>query len=790
LLAFGLVVPDTQPLFAAAQVDTSLSVRPFAGVPPSAAGSFVASPTASEGQVQLNWTAPSVMAGSALDSYQVRVQTYPVSDVGTAAAWWSTNTGAFVQGLYGELPGAAVVRTLGPNGSDHPISLFPGATYYFGVRSADDVGVTRDFWSAIATSAAVSPVDAAPGTPAGLSATAGATDIALSWTALSTPQRGPDFDRYRLYRSTQSGGTFAFLGATTSTNFTDSSANMGVRYYYRVTGIDLGSPGSPGLALEGPPSAEATAAIALSPPGSLTGVPLSTSEIGWSWPLVPGATAYSIATSANVVLQTLNDPATSWTEVGLSTNTAYSRKILASNDASSSTYSSAVTRYTHAAAPAAVAMTSRTSNSITLTWSAEGNPASTSYGVERSPDGVSFTQVLLIASTTGQDVGLTPSTTYHYRVRAFNGDSVPSAYSAVTMAQTGVTLIQPLPPQTVWGDLEDNTFTLHWRPVTRNESGQVETIARYIIERADSLLGTVNQTFQVAPGVTTFSDSTGGRSYYYRIKAVSTGGAESDWSDTVDSSPQVNRIIVAPDDVSSRVTLPRAMSLELLAQNNTYGDDLVVVPIRQAAQENAETLRAYNFVVRRASNAEDVPNFSFSQPVLLVRVAYGPPASSVVSTLGNTSAAPSAGAVNLVYLYWYNGADFVRVGGTVLLAEQTLEIATRNLGRYEARVVRLPNGFALTRGSPYPRVITPNASDNRRVFFFFDNPSDAPVSGVIYDLRGAKIRELSVNSLSPTPNSLVWDGKTEDGTVVRAGVYLYKITAGKESVTGTVVVAR
>ena len=43
---------------------------------------------------------------------------------------------------------------------------------------------------------------------------------------------------------------------------------------------------------------------------------------------------------------------------------------------------------------------------------------------------------------------------------------------------------------------------------------------------------------------------------------------------------------------------------------------------------------------------------------------------------------------------------------------------------------------------------------------------------------------------SPTNTSIVWDGRDSNGAVVPSGVYIYKISAGKEKATGTVVVAR
>ena len=142
-------------------------------------------------------------------------------------------------------------------------------------------------------------------------------------------------------------------------------------------------------------------------------------------------------------------------------------------------------------------------------------------------------------------------------------------------------------------------------------------------------------------------------------------------------------------------------------------------------------------------------------------------------------------------VYWFNGGSYIRISDPVLTSNQALSVNVRNVGIYQIRATQLTTQFQLTQNSPYPRVITPNdPSQNNRVFWFFDNPSDNPVTGTIYDIRGAKVRDLVVNSQSPTANSLVWDGHDNRGAVVRSGVYLYKISAGKESQTGTVVVAR
>src|SRR5436190_3963863 len=107
--------------------DAVLSVRANTGIPPDTVGALTGTPSTVEGQVLLSWTAPNVAAGTALDSYEVRIQTYPVTTPAALSTWWDSSTGSLIQGFYGESPGAAVSRTFGPAGSDHSVSLFPGS---------------------------------------------------------------------------------------------------------------------------------------------------------------------------------------------------------------------------------------------------------------------------------------------------------------------------------------------------------------------------------------------------------------------------------------------------------------------------------------------------------------------------------------------------------------------------------------------------------------------------------------------------------------------------------------
>lgn len=103
---------------------------------------------------------------------------------------------------------------------------------------------------------------------------------------------------------------------------------------------------------------------------------------------------------------------------------------------------------------------------------------------------------------------------------------------------------------------------------------------------------------------------------------------------------------------------------------------------------------------------------------------------------------------------------------------------------------------------PISRFLTPeSANGNQTAILCFDNPADLGVSGTIYSLIGTKIASIGPNMDAtgtgcPTkfpgqakPQYLGWDGRA-NGSVAHGGVYLYVVTAGAKSYSGTVVLVR
>lgn len=101
---------------------------------------------------------------------------------------------------------------------------------------------------------------------------------------------------------------------------------------------------------------------------------------------------------------------------------------------------------------------------------------------------------------------------------------------------------------------------------------------------------------------------------------------------------------------------------------------------------------------------------------------------------------------------------------------------------------RKPLGFSFEAASGLSnRFITPNGDrKNDEAVFTFSNPRDSQVSGTVYDLKGAKVADMSAG---PGTNQLKWDPKASIAEV-RSGLYLYVLWAEGRSFSGVLVVIR
>jgi hypothetical protein len=88
----------------------------------------------------------------------------------------------------------------------------------------------------------------------------------------------------------------------------------------------------------------------------------------------------------------------------------------------------------------------------------------------------------------------------------------------------------------------------------------------------------------------------------------------------------------------------------------------------------------------------------------------------------------------------------------------------------------LPTAFALLGNHPNPF--------NPVTTIEFDLPSPQPVRLVVYGLDGRRVAHLLKTSLPAGRHQVTWRGRDDQGQVVAAGLYLYRVEAGPWSATG------
>ena len=154
------------------------------------------SATAGNGQISLSWTAS--LGAASYDIYR-----------------------ATSSGKEGNTPFATGVTALTyPDGN-----VTGGTTYYYEVAAVDAAGQ-----SPMSSEVSATPPQL-PAAPTGLTATAGASNISLSWNAVSGATS------YNIYRGTSSGGETFDLNVA-STSYNDIGLTASTTYYYQVTAVN------------------------------------------------------------------------------------------------------------------------------------------------------------------------------------------------------------------------------------------------------------------------------------------------------------------------------------------------------------------------------------------------------------------------------------------------------------------------------------------------------------------------------------------------------------------------
>jgi fibronectin type 3 domain-containing protein len=311
-------------LSAGAAYTYSLSARDAVGNWSAPVVAQVTMPTGQGGQPP---TAPTTVTATALGETEVQVEWSGATD----------DTGITAYEVWRD----GVPLTLVPSSAQSWTStaLTPGTTYTYSVRAIDlDAQYSSQSPSASATTWAIDAQ--APTAPTGLAgAGASTTSVSLSWNP-STDDRG--VSAYRVYRD---GASVADVDAPTTT-WTDASLSVGETHQYAVDAVDGAGNRSARTAAVAvrtqvpPPVTQAfpvtadTYAIAASPTATsqgtattwrMDGDPLVISYLKFAPSgLQPVVTAVRLCVTSNAKSSvfTVRSTSTSWTESGVSWNTA------------------------------------------------------------------------------------------------------------------------------------------------------------------------------------------------------------------------------------------------------------------------------------------------------------------------------------------------------------------------------------------------------------------------------------------------------------------------------------
>jgi hypothetical protein len=299
--------------------------------------------------------------------------------------------------------------------------------------------VAHDDQGAQTTSAPVTvTVGGSPLAPVGLTATAQSPgEILLTWTDNSGNETGFEIDQ------SPDGLNFSFSG-TVGPNVTTalmSGLQTGTTYYYRIRAFNGAGPSDN--------SNVANATTPVPPPAAptaLAATTISARQVDLAWTdNATDETGFEIYQSQDGVnfisIGTVGSDVTNAQITSLQPATMYSFQVRAFNAGGQSGNSDAANATTlplPPAAPAGLIATAASSSQIDLVWADAANNES-GFRIERSTDGINFTQVATETAnvTAWSNGGLPASTTYYYRVQAYNsggGSDYSSVASATTLA--------------------------------------------------------------------------------------------------------------------------------------------------------------------------------------------------------------------------------------------------------------------------------------------------------------------------------------------------------------------
>ncbi len=244
--------------------------------------------------------------------------------------------------------------------------------------------------------------------------------------------------------------------------------------------------------------------------------------------------------------------------------------------------------------PTNLSATAVSQSQINLSWNApsdNGGSTITGYQIESSTDSGSTWSTIVSntgsTSTTYSNTGLTPNTTYTYRVSAINsvGTSSPSNVSSATTSQAPTV---PQPPTGLSATaISSSQVNLSWSAPSNNGGS---AITGYMVERSQDSGNTWSTvTPNTGSASTTYSDSGLGAStaYSYRVSAINSVGTSS--PSNIASATTSTQMFPPqpPTNLSATAISSSQINLSWSAPGNNGGSPIVGYKIERSTNGGA-----------------------------------------------------------------------------------------------------------------------------------------------------------------------------------------------------------
>ena len=320
----------------------------------------------------------------------------------------------------------------------------------------------------------------------------------LSWDAVKGAAK------YEVYRATSSGGTYSRRTTTTKTAYTNTNAEAGKTYYYKVRAI--AKDGTYANSKVVSTTCDLACPVVTASNTASTGYPKLT------WEAVEGAVSYKVyraASKTGTYSLAKTTTGTTYTNTTAKAGKTYYYKVMAvaSKSAANSAYSSIESRTCDLPQPVVTASNVASSGYPRLTW--EAVEGAVSYKVYRATSKTgTYSLTKTTTSTTYTNTSAKPGNVYYYKVVAVaENTAANSAYSSIKSRTCDLAR-----PKASIALNDSGKPVLSWEAVANAKE--------YKVYRATSADGSYSLTETTTAASWTDAKAEGGKTYYYKVRAI------------------------------------------------------------------------------------------------------------------------------------------------------------------------------------------------------------------------------------------------------------------------------